>query len=205
MMVMLERQGISVATAMTRLAIAVPIVVSILVWHERPNLWQTAGLVLTFVAILLFDTGANGRLPRDLWQAVWPLAGCFLTAGGSRLSQKAFAELCVGAERPLYLAAWFGSAGLVALGVLIARRMHPTREDLLLGAALGLVNIASLFCIVTALEQVSAIVFFPAASVASLVLVIALAAWWWKEQLAARTRWGLALACRALILVNLGG
>jgi len=67
-MVMLERQGISVATAMTRLAIAVPILTSVVVWSERPSMLQTLGLVLTLGAILLFDLQHGSRRHGGAWK-----------------------------------------------------------------------------------------------------------------------------------------
>ena len=203
-MVMLDRQGIAVATAMTRLAIAVPILVAIAVWDERPGLLRTVGLLVTFAAILLFDNRASSaKLAGGLWHHAWPLAGCFLTAGASRLSQKAFSQLCDQAERPLYLATWFGFAGLLAIMLFIARRELPSARDMWFGSVLGGVNILSLFFTITALREVEATVFFPVTSAAGLVIVVALAACLWREPLDTRTCWGIALACCALVLVNL--
>lgn len=204
-MVMLDRQGISVATAMTRLAIAIPIGVSIVVWHERPTWVQTVGLLLTFAAISAFDLRGIGRVTGSRWDRFWPLAACFLTAGCSRLSQKAFGHFCSEAQRPVYIASWFGFAGLIALVMLTARRIRPRGGDWPFGTALGLVNIGTLFCIINALQRVPAIVFFPVTAVGSLVMVVVFAAWLWGEHLDVRTRWGVALACAALVLVNLRG
>ena len=106
-MVMLERQGISVATALTRLAIVVPVLASILLWNEKPTVLQVLGLGATFVAIMLFDLGSGSKMPSGFWRVIWPLVGCFATAGCSRLCQKAFRQLCARSDRPLFLASWF--------------------------------------------------------------------------------------------------
>ena len=104
---------------------------------------------------------------------------------------------------PVYIAAWFGFAGLIALGVLLVGRVRPRGADWPFGAALGLVNICALFCSIHALARLPAIVYFPANAVGSLALVVVLAALVWGERLNRRTRWGMALACAALVLVNL--
>ena len=202
-MAMLDRQGISVATALTRLAIVVPIMAAVLFWHERPNGFQVSGLLLAGIAILLFDFRRFKTESAGFWQLVWPLAGCFFTAGGARLCQKAFGEYCRASERPAYIAAWFAFAGLVSLATLLIRRLRPTGRDVGLGTVLGLVNIATLFFILAALRNVATIIVFPATAVGSLVLVVTLASLVWHERMQPRTRWGIVLACAALVLVNL--
>ena len=179
-MALLDRQGISVAAAMTRLAIAVPIVVSVVVWHEVPTVWQVVGLLVTFAAILMFEWRDPRQAAGRIWHHAWPLAGCFVSAGTARVAMAAFKHVCGEEHLPVYTAAWFGFAGLIALGVLLVRRMSPRGADWPFGAALGLVNIATLFCSINALDRVPTIVFFPATAVGSLVLVVILAACVWK-------------------------
>lgn len=202
-MAMLQRQGISVAAAMTRLAIAVPILAAVFLWRELPNLSQSAGLAVTFAAILAFDL--RGRTPgtRTAVRSVWPLAGCFVTAGISRLAMKTFSQLYAVNLLPAYIGVWFGFAGLIAVLVLGVGRLRPRGGDWPFGIALGVVNVAAMFCSIHALRRVSAIVFFPVSAVGSLALVAVLAAVVWKERLDRRTQLGLVLASAALVLVNL--
>ena len=202
-MAMLDRQGISVATAVTRLAIAVPIVVAMCVWHEIPTVYQAFGLLVTFAAILAFELRDPRHAAGTLWHHAWPLAGCFLTAGLARLAMKAFTHVCGKGHMPVYIAAWFGFAGLIAVGVLLVGRVRPRGVDWPFGAVLGLVNVGTLFCSMNALARLPAIVFFPASAVGSLALVVVLAGLVWGERLNRRALWGVALACAALVLVNL--
>ena len=201
-MVLLDRQGISVASAVTRMAIALPILVSVVVWHEIPTGWQLAGLATTFGAILAFAPNAQQLRSLGLWRRIWPLAACFVTAGVARLAMKTFTQLCGSTRLPAYVGAWFGFAGLIALVMLLAGRIRPRGADWPFGIVLGVVNVGTLLCTIRALERVPAIVFFPATAAGSLALVTALAAAVWRERLDRRTRWGLAFACAALLLVN---
>ncbi len=204
-MVMLERQGISLATVVTRLAIVVPIVAGVALWGERPTAWQTAGLALSFAAIVAIHHGGWGAATAGRWSRWWPLLGCFATAGVSRLSQRAFSHFCDPSQRPYYVAAWFGCAGVIAVGIMFARRIRPRGLDWPFGAALGLVNAATLYCSITALGSMPGIVFFPVTAVGSLVLVLLLAAVAYHERLDRRSRWGIALSVVAVVLVNLRG
>ena len=201
-MVLLDRQGIAVASAVTRMAIALPVLVSVVAWHEVPTAWQQAGLATTFVAILAFAPNGQRLRASGLWRRSWPLAACFVTAGVARLAMKTFTELCGSTRLPAYVGAWFGFAGLIALGMLLIGRIRPRGGDWPFGIVLGVVNVGTLLCSIRALDRVPAIVFFPATAAGSLALVTVLAAAVWRERLDKRTRWGLACACAALLLVH---
>ena len=202
-MALLDRQGISIATAVTRLAIAVPIVASVVLWSERPTGLQTVGLGLTVLAILAFEFRDRGAADRSVWAHWWPLAGCFATAGLARLSMKAFTQLYGREQVQAYIGAWFAAAALVSLGLMMLRGIRPRGREWPFGIALGLVNVSTLFFTLLALRQVPAIVFFPVTAVGSLVVVVGLAAAVWRERLDRRTWWGMVLASAALVMVNL--
>ena len=51
----IQLSGIVVTAALVRLSIVLPILVAMIFWQEIPNLWQTIGLLLTFVAIPLLS------------------------------------------------------------------------------------------------------------------------------------------------------
>lgn len=204
----LKHRGITLPTAVTRLSIVIPILCSIALWGEKPNVWQAIGLSITFPALMLLTqqrrSEASGIATRTV---VIVCVLLLLTSGGSRVMQKAFIEECGAAQHPLLIASWFGSAGVFGLVILGVSATAPKWRDLLAGTILGLVNFSALISILLALKNVPGFVFFPVSSAGSLALTALLASVIWRERLRRRGIVGIVaavIACVALNIRNLG-
>jgi uncharacterized membrane protein len=204
MTLLLDRHGISTAAAVVRISILVPIVVSIWAWDEIPTTVQWIGLVLALAALWQFrqESQAGGR--PHAWQIWLPLLGCFLSNGLARLCQKAGAETCGLAGLPSFLAFWYVSSAIVAIGLLAVRRVRPRGGEWILGGFLGLINAGGLIFAVRGLSRFESVVFFPVAAIGGLALVVAVARTVYSERLSPRTWVGLAISCIALSLIGVG-
>ena len=164
--------GIVVTAALVRLSIVLPILVSMLFWKEIPNLWQAIGLLLTFVAIPLLSqrekeptykfTPDRPEVPQGLGFAV--ATTILIVTGISRLTMKAFNEMCPIDEKSLYMSLLFGVATIIYLGICLYQKTWPNWWEVFYGTLIGICNVAGSWALLIALDQVSALIAFPMSS-----------------------------------------
>ena len=199
----LRRRGIAVPMAATQVAMALPVILSVWVWHERPNLLQVVGIALSVLAILLLAPHNPGpvRLP---WWACLVVPGIFLLSGGTRVAQKALTEIAPTSQQPALALLWFGAAGLASLAMYGFTGLPASPGEWATGACLGWVNLGSLVFFLRALKLIPGVVAFPAASCLSLALTSAAAVLVWRESLGRRGAFGILAALIAATLVRAG-
>lgn len=168
-------------------------------------------------------SGAAARLP------VIVLAGAtVLISGAGLLAAKAFAELELPEQRPIYVLAVYAVATLLAAlswpwrdrftirsqpalsaaaasaGAVVpdSGRRGRTARSLALGALVGVVNIAQIWVLLPALDQVPGVLAFPLAAAGGLALSTLGAYFMWHERVGRRAGIGIGLAMLAAALAN---
>lgn len=215
--------GVASSTVVGILSILVPIWAGVFVWGESPNAYQSVGIVLALISLLLIGRAVdaaesetlrvepeNGRAagpdPRGQDLPRWIIGGLlvayFVLAGMNRLSQEAFRHVCIAEERSTFLFVGFGVAAILASVVLVVRRRPIDRYELAIGTGLGAANILQGDFALQALKVFDGFIVFPIASAGSLILITLVATRILNERLHARTYAGIALACVALLLLN---
>lgn len=208
--------GMSLATGVMRLAVAVPFLASWFIWGEEPSGAQLAGLALAGVAFFLIARRAEQpaadpqakRPASTTWQVAGVLALLFLAGGAVDTSMKAFDELYAAtSSRALFLLMVFGVAFGLGLGWVVRRGMRSgqwvRREEVSLGLVLGLVNYGSAEFILQAISRLSGPFVFPANNIAIVVGAAVLGVVVWGERLSGTNKLGLGLAACALLLLGL--
>lgn len=203
--------GIVVTAALVRLSILVPILASILFWNEVPNLWQGIGLLLTFIAIPLLSqrekeptykfTPGRPEVSQGLGIAV--VITLLLVTGISRLTMKAFNEMCPVDEKSLYMSLLFGVATFIYLGVCLYQRTWPNWWEVFYGVLIGSCNVAGSWALLIALDRVSALIVFPMSSSGGVLFTMFVGMVFLRERLSRPSLIGAGLAAVALIFVNL--
>ena len=207
----IQLSGIVVTAALVRLSIVVPIIVSMLFWKEIPNLWQAIGLLLTFVAIPLLSqrekeptykfTPDRPETPQGLGFAI--AITILLITGISRLTMKAFNEMCPIDEKSLYMSLLFGVATLIYLGVCLYQKTWPNWWEVFYGTLIGICNVAGSWALLIALDKVSALIAFPMSSSGGVLFTMFVGMVFLRERLGRIPLIGALLAIVALIFVNL--
>ena len=200
---LIRKRGVSITTAIVRLAVLVPILGSIFLWRESADGTQAAGVVLAVMALplLTLGDGQGARMERDvLWASLAMLAG----SGLSMLTVEAFEQLAPPSESALFLAILFGSAMVVTLASWLRHRAGSAWADLPFGIALGLCNTISNVGLVAALQQLPGMIVFPLYSVGGVVVASVAARFLWQERLTRLEATGVAVALAAVVLMNLG-
>jgi len=207
MIIAIGRVGIAIPVSVTRLAVVLPIAVSLVVYGERPNPWQQAGLVLALVALVLFgrSAGGDGRTVVPRWQTVLLVLGLFLGMGINGVNMKIFQEeFSIDASLYGFLAFLFGTAMLLSwVLVLTRRRERVTPFAVGLGLVLGLPNLLSSVFFILALRYLPGIVVFPLNDVGIVIVSALTGVLFWREKLALLTRLALVVSLAAIALMNL--
>ena len=202
----IARGPLAVPVTVMRLSVAVPIVVSIAVWAERPGGFQWAGLALGGAAILLFGYSLSGGRGRkgdggSYWMLIVAL---FLVMGAGDVLLKAFRELSPDSDRMTFTWILFTTAGLFTWLLVRLRRTPFDRSTFLLGLLLGVPNLFSTIFTLLALRQVPASIAFPFINLTVIAGSGFFAFFIWRERQGRLSLAGLLLAAIALVLLPLG-
>lgn len=208
--------GMSLATGVMRLAVALPFLASWLIWGEAPTPAQFAGLGVAGAAFFLiarrgdqpaFATEAESDHAAG-WKVVVVLVALFLAGGAVDVSMKAFSEWYAATNSQAeFLLMVFGVAFGLGLVWVVARGIRtglwPNREELGLGIALGLVNYGSAEFILAAIARLRGPFVFPVNNIAIVFGAALLGVLVWGERLSRANKLGLGLAALALLLLGL--
>lgn len=202
---LLSRRGVSVPAAMSRLAVVMPMLASLLIWGERLTGPQGAGALLSLAALPLLTLTPGERTEGariDLRTAGLLLA--LLTGNGvSMVLTKAYERSGLN-QQALFLAALFGTAILVSGVAWWRQRKGTSLRDVIPGMALGVANALANWGLVAALATIPAVLVFPFYSAAGLVITAILARLLFRERISRLEVTGMVTAVAAVALANLG-
>ena len=121
----IRESGVGLTGAFSKSAILIPILVSVLLWQERPTAAQWVGIALTFCAIALSQSGkkidGSARVGTGLILM-------FLAVGSAELSNKVFQQYALPLYKELFLFTVFFTAFLIAAAALLKSRQDPTED-----------------------------------------------------------------------------
>lgn len=206
----IRKVGASASTVIGALSILMPIGFGILIWHEEPNRFQTAGVVLAVLSLTLVG-GQRQEKPKPVspelttrraWMTPVILVTFFVLAGVSRLAQETFKHESHTDNRPTFLFVAFAVAAIPAAVVLIVHRRLPTLPELAFGFAMGASNILQTHFILKSLHFFPGFIVFPVSSAGGLLITVLVATGALGERLNRKTCWGISIAVVALILLN---
>jgi len=202
MMYAIKLIGVAISSAVIRTGVVLPVILSVVIWSEKPGKLQVVGIVLAAVAVVLLSLKVVRVEKKFRWHYALIMALVWLSSGAAQLASKLFAEECHEVEREGYLVILF----LVASGFtwlwLKGTGWSVKKEDLSYGTAVGIPNALTGFFLVTALELVPGIVVFPVSAAAGVLLTVLLGMTIWREKLGIKGMIGIAVAVLSLILVN---
>jgi len=203
MMYAIQRIGIAISSAVVRMAVLLPTILSIVIWFEIPSTLQICGIALAAISILLLSLKVVRHENKFHLPDVIMVLGVWVTSGAAQLASKLYAELCPAREKDGYLVILF----IVAFGVawiwLRITGRTVEKKDLGYGVAVGVPNALSGLFLVSALQVLPGILVYPATAAAGVLLTVILGIALWREKLGIKGALGIAAAIIALVLVNL--
>ncbi len=199
----MQWRGVGIVSAILGLSVLVPVVLSLVVWHESLLPIQTAGVLLALGALPLLglDEGTGGA--RLTLRMALLMVALFLINGGAMAAQKWFHTTGLSEQRPAFLLYLFGTAGVVLAVTWLANRRPFTPKSVGWGAALGCSNMMAALTLLAALDRLPGLVVFPVVQVGILILCTLFAVVVWREKPGRLGLIGIGVACVAVTLLNL--
>lgn len=195
------RLGVGRATSAIRVAVAVPVAVALLVWHEPVQPLQALGLALVVLALPLLGRGRADAAQGNALRTMSLLAPLFLITGLGQLAARIFSDGAPSSNTFLYLSCLFAGATVSALAAVRWQRVHTRRPDLPFGLLLGATNVAANLSLLAALRVLPSAVVFAVSSSAGVVLAAVTGVIVWRERLSPPAIGGVALAAAAVVLL----
>ncbi len=200
--------GVSVASIATKMSLAIPVVMGVLLYGEHLSLVQIIGIVLALVAVYLASIKEKSiKINRKA--LILPLL-VFLGSGVIDTSIQYFEEIhLTNQEIPVFSSMVFGFAaltGFVFIGIKsIKTPLKPNFKNILGGIALGVPNYFSIFFLIQALRSgiLGSAAIFTLNNVAIVMFSTIIGILLFKEKLSPKNWIGVAMAVLSIILVAL--
>lgn len=191
--------GVVLSSTFIKLGLLVSMVVSVVFFGERPELWQWAGFALAVAAIVLMNYRPGEGKAGNMASLVLLL----LAGGGGDAMSKVFEELGNPSLSGHFLLHTFFNA-LLLCGVLCGiRKQRLGKWEWLFGLLIGIPNFFSAKFLLAALKDIPAVVAYPVYSVATILTVTVTGVLVFREKLERKQWLALAMILVALVLLNI--
>ncbi len=193
--------GTALATVSARLSVLIPVILSIIIYNESPDVKMLIGFILTLITFYLFYLSLKKKNVNDKSSnAYLILILLFLGIGLVDFSMKIFERNFPVEEKATFVFLIFFSAFIYTLFRILYKKIRFERETFKLGLLLGLPNVLAIHFILAALSQLPAIVVFPIQNIGVILLTAIMAYIIWKEKI---NNYGIAAIVVGIISIIL--
>jgi len=201
--VMLQRSiqtnGVVLSSTFIKLGLLVSMVVSVVLFGERPAVWQWAGFALAVAAIVLM----NYRPGEGKSGSMAGLLLLLLAGGGGDAMSKIFEEVGNAGHGDHFLL-WTFLVAFFLCGILCGvRKELPGKWEWLFGLLIGIPNFFSAKFLLGALQDIAAVIVYPVYSVATILTVTVTGVLVFRERLEKRQWIAMGMILVALVLLNI--
>ncbi|MBQ9958734.1 MAG: hypothetical protein IJP01_00095 [Oscillospiraceae bacterium] len=193
------RYGVVMSSVFMRMGLLVPLVLSILLFHEQPSLTQTIGFGIAIGAILLINM-KRGEAQSNVGMGLILL---LLASGMGDAMSKVYEVYGDASLSQQFLFYTFASAGLLCTALLLLGRERIGRAELFFGVLIGIPNFLSARFLLLSLDSLPAVIAYPTYAVATILVVTVAGVILFKEKLQRRQWTALAAILAALALLNI--
>ena len=195
----IRTNGVVLSSTFIKLGLLVSMVVSVVFFGERPQLWQWAGFLLAVAAIILM----NYRPGQGKAENAAGLILLLLAGGGGDAMSKFFEELGNPAHSGHFLLYTFLVALALCVNLYRIRGEKPGKREWLFGLLIGIPNFFSAKFLLGALKDIPAVIVHPVYSVATILAVTGTGILVFRETLDKRQWLALTMILVALVLLNI--
>lgn len=192
--------GIVLSSTFMKLGVVVPTLMAILIFKERPGIWQVCGILLAVIAIIMIQfekEQAEGTARTGFLLLLLMMSG--ITDSMANIYDKAGSA----ALKDHYLFYTFFAA-LVLAGILAVKdRKNVSRWDIIFGVLIGIPNYLSARFLLLSLAHVSAVITYPVYSVGTIVAVSAAGLLIFREKISKRKAMALGVILISMVMLNL--
>ena len=203
----IKANGATLTTAFTKLGLLVSLIMSLVWFKERPNLYQVIGMGLVLAALIIIHFGEKGSSKAKKGRGVWLLILTLLGGGLGDSTAKVFERYGRSAESIVYFF-WLFLTACVITAILAFVEYRQTKKrvlvlELLAGVIVGVPNYYSSYLLLRTLQQLPAFLVYTLFSTGTILLVMLFSLIFFKERLNKRQLFGIVLIFGALILLNI--
>lgn len=192
--------GIVLSSTFMKLGVVVPTLMAILIFKERPGIWQVCGILLAVIAIIMIQfekEQAEGTARTGFLLLLLMMSG--ITDSMANIYDKAGSA----ALKDHYLFYTFFAA-LVLAGILAVKdRKNVSRWDIIFGVLIGIPNYLSARFLLLSLAHVPAVITYPVYSVGTIVAVSAAGLLIFREKISKRKAMALGVILISMVMLNL--
>ena len=193
------KNGVVLSSTFMRLGVLVSMVLSIVVFGERPELLQIIGFVLAVGAIFLIQTDKE----KTTASFKAGLLILLLLNGSADAMSKVYDEVGNPFFEEYFLLFTFIFAGILCFILMLWRKERLGRAEMIYGALIGIPNYFSARFLLKSLAHVPAVIAYPTNSVAVILLISAGGVLFFKEKISRRQLAAIAVVLVALVLLNI--
>lgn len=193
------RNGIVLSSVFMKLGLLVPMILSVLVFHELPTGTQIAGFGIALISIVLM----NAKKENSGSPLRWELLALLLLGGAADAMSKVFEALGPAALSNQFLFYIFAVALVLCVALVIYKKERPGIRELLFGAAIGIPNFFSSKFLLRSLADLPAVVVYPSFSIATMLIATIAGVFFFKERLLKLQWLALIAILAALWLLNI--
>lgn len=194
----LSHNGVVLSSLFSRLGVGVPILLSILLFHEMPSVLQWIGICLAAAAIIFLNRKKEEQLSFHF--SLLLLLLCNGTCDAMNKIYDVFGQAQLNSQ---FLFIAFVCALLLAVVLMIHRRERIGKKEAVFGLLVGVPNYFSSRFLLYALKDVPAVIAYPTYSVTTIVLLSLIGVFIYHEKITKSLGIGMAAIVTAIALLNL--
>ena len=193
-----QKNGVVLSAIFMKLGLLVPMVVSIVFFHEKPTWIQILGFCIAIFAIILI----NYRKDDQKSGFGFGLILLLLVGGSADVMSKIFEQYGPSKLADLFLFYTFVVALILCCVMVVWKKEKPGKMEVFFGALIGIPNFFSAKFLIASLKEVPAVIAYPTFSVGTLLIITLAGVLVFKEKLSKAQWCALGAILIALILLN---
>jgi drug/metabolite transporter (DMT)-like permease len=202
--VAVSKAGASLSAVSSRLSVIIPAGLSVVIFDEIPSMFQSAGIMLALVTILLFYFSirkfSSGSFKKtDYLFLVLLLA----VIGINDFCFKIFQNWRPAAEKNFFIFIIFSFAFIYSFSYVLVKKINIDHRIVLTGLVLGIPNVFSSYFMLDALSSLPAVIVYPAINIGIIVLTTFAAFLIWKEKLNIYGWWAMGFGITAIYFLSI--
>jgi drug/metabolite transporter (DMT)-like permease len=196
--------GTALATVSARLSVLIPVLFSIIIFGESPNVKMILGFALALVTLYLFYLSLKNHGTKEGKRGKYFYLFALLTGiGFIDFSMKIFERNFPPVEKGVFVFSIFFSAFIYTAIYLFLKKIKFDKSTFNLGLMLGVPNVLSIHFLLAALSLLPAIIVFPIQNIGVIVLTAIAAYLIWKENINLYGRIAITVGIAAILLLKL--
>ena len=193
-----RRSGVVLPAIFMKLGLLIPLVISILFFHEVPTVTECIGFFLAVGAIILINLKKD-----ESSRFGWGLLLLLLSGGLADAMCKIYEEMGEASLSEHFLFYTFIAASVLSLVMAAVKKEWPGETEVLFGCLIGIPNFFCSRFLLRALDTMDAVIVYPTFSVATILVVTMVGMAAFGERLSRRQWVAVAIILLALVLLNI--